>query len=97
VRVIIACPGSCGFGMNWSANRKLSPLGVNSGASWFCDWVRFRAPWCASLPWNLLILSLGALCCTSLVWVVRIKSQLLPGERSRCDEQPDASLPTGGD
>jgi hypothetical protein len=49
-----------------SANRKLAQLGVSSGASWFCDSVRFRAPWRVPLPWNLLILLVGALCCTSL-------------------------------
>jgi len=40
--------------------------GVNFGVNWFCDLVRFRAPWCVSLRWNLLILLVGALCCTSV-------------------------------
>jgi hypothetical protein len=49
-----------------SANRKLSPLGVNSGVSWFCDSVRFRALWCCSLARNPLILLEGALACASV-------------------------------
>lgn len=39
--------------------------------------MRFAAPWCVSLPWNLLILLVGALCCTSVPQELHIDRNIL--------------------